>query len=154
MSIKTTITIPKGWEIIEGSPLTGEVEIRKIYNKTKCWKDLDRIEGWYVDGSSGVIFHSSDTRQTSKNIFATEEQAKASIAMAQLSQLMKHVNGDWIPDWGDCQSKKYSIRLIGASLTAIWYSTSRAFLAFPTVEIRDTFLKNHEGLIMAAEELL
>jgi len=76
----------------------------------KSWEELGIVDGWYVKSVSGV----SKLQETEKvsfqntNTFATREQAEASIALAQLSQLMKVYNGDWVADWEE-NSNKYCI---------------------------------------------
>ena len=127
-----------------------ELEKKEI----NSWKDLGRIEGYYVERSSDITsLNDVYTVPQNKNIWATEEQAKASLAMSQLSQLMKHYNGDWTPDWVK-QNKKYSIYIEGEEVRVERSQGNTHFLAFPTEEIIDTFLKKHRDLIEQAKPLL
>jgi len=56
--------------------------------------------------------------------------------MAQLSQLLKHCNGDWIPDWTD-GTEKYVISFYIDEIVKEYVFTVQRFLAFPTEEKRD-----------------
>jgi hypothetical protein len=52
------------------------------------WEDLEKIEGCFVTSTSDVRYVSKwqyDSEE--KNVFATKEQAEASLALAQLTQL-------------------------------------------------------------------
>ena len=72
--------------------------------------------------------------------FVKKTQTEGVIAMAQLSQFMKDVNGDWMPDWKNGNNtKKYCIQCAaGKIIKNNWYELAQ-FLAFPTEEIRDKF---------------
>ena len=121
----------------------------------KSWEDLGEIEGFYVGASSMVcISRTHCTSYDYKNVFTTAEQAKASIALAQLSQLMKAYNGDWVPDWTNELESKYIIIFWADRIETHCFSATRQFLAFKTPELRDEFLKNFHELIMEAKPLL
>ena len=62
--------------------------------RVKKWEDLENIEGWYVSTSSNICKLDLKTKTFNKlkNVFATENQARSALAMAQLSQLMYR---DW-----------------------------------------------------------
>lgn len=112
------------------------------------WEDLGSIGGWYVnDGSTVIKLNLSLTNKENRNIFATKEQAEGVLAMAQLSQLMKRVNGDWKPDWKGDGHSKYTIDYTNGCIVTDCWSIDAQFLAFPTPEIRDQFAKDHEDLI-------
>jgi len=145
------IEVPEGYVIDEAnSSFTRIVFKRKEKNKVTCWEDLPNVIGYFVDTGANVC----QTMFQYKNVFATKEQAEASIALAMLSQLMKDVNDDWIPDWTNRLTEKYSIRFVAEEVTIRAWSVEQCFLAFPSEEIRDTFLKNHKELIMKARPLL
>lgn len=58
--------------------------------EVKSWEDLGMIDWWYTfDNHVGKWHKRTSTLDSNKNTRATKEQAEASIAMAQLSQLMK-----------------------------------------------------------------
>jgi len=90
-----------------------------------------------------------------KEMWATEEQADASKAMAKLSHFMKEVNGDWKPEWLEAACRKYVIYVSETVIVATEYRRSiQCFLAFNTEEIRNAFMKKHKSLIAKAKPLL
>jgi len=149
-----TIDVPSGFIIDEENSSFTCIKFKKEERKkVTCWEELKQIKGYYVDRNSNVAFYVDLPVRYNKNTFATKEQAEASIALAMLSQLMKEVNGEWIPNWEDA-SIIFVIEVYRDSLRTDYYSSIHRFLCFPTEEIRDTFLLNHEQLIMKAKPLL
>ena len=129
-----------------------ELECRKV----KSWEDLGEIEGYYNDMSCTSRCEAKTTIRN-RHVWATEEQAEACLAMSQLSQLVKHYNGDWQPDWeenGPGGTLKRCIQIEGNRIKKVEYYGFNCFLAFPTGKIRDKFLENHRDLIEIAKPLL
>ena len=123
----------------------------------KRWEDLKRVEGWIIPTYACIEGYEGRCVSVNKNTFATEKQALSSLAAAQLSQLMKDVNGDWVADWvfinkNTTNKKHYLYRFMG-EIAIEWGYKNYHFLSFPTEEIRDTFLKNHKELIEQYFEL-
>ena len=83
----------------------------------------------------------------------TEEQAQASIALAQLSQLIAVYNDGWVPDWkdGDC---KYNIEGYEDKFLIENRSSWISFLTFKTKPLAELFLQNFKDLITIAKPLL
>ena len=100
----------------------------------------------YITNDSRIEIANSISIEDNKNVFATKQQAESMLAYAQLTQLMKQVNGDWEPDWSS-NAKKYVIECYGGKLNVDWYNTTFNFIVFPTKEIRDEFLINHRELL-------
>lgn len=149
------IKVPEGYVIDEENSSFKCIKFKKEENKeVTYWKELENIEGYWVSDIS-VVKQRSLSKNTfdDRNVFATKEQAEACIALAMLSQLMKDVNGDWIPDW-NADNRKFIIKFFKNTIIRGWVNSTQRFLSFPTEEIRDTFLKNHEALIMKARPLL
>jgi hypothetical protein len=121
----------------------------------KSWEDLGKIKGCYVDRYSCVKHTGSDcfTNENNKNVFATKEQAEASIAMAQLSQLMKVYNDGWEADWSNYEYK-YCIGFTRENLEIDKWLDFRHFLAFKDEETAELFLENLRQLIEQAKPLL
>jgi len=120
----------------------------------KSWGELKKIPGFYVDTDCIIReIGNSYSVKDNRNIFATQEQAEASIALAQLSQLMKVYNGDWAADW-DWDSEKFVIIVRGEKLFKIRSTDDRRFLAFKDAKTRDLFLDNFRELILKAKPLL
>jgi len=120
----------------------------------KSWEELENIEGYYVSNSCYVFNAKINKIQNSeRNIFATKEQAEASIAMAQLSQLMKVYNDGWEPDWS-INDEKYVIYFSENNIIVNYYFNQQFFLSFKDAEIRDLFLENFRELIEKAKPLI
>jgi hypothetical protein len=121
----------------------------------KTWEELEIIKGYYTEAISSV-FNTSGTTAThrNKNIFATKEQAEASIAMAQLSQLKKVYNGDWEADWNNCKTDKYVIFFNLNEIKTCILNNSSEFLSFKDHNTRDLFLENFKELILKARPLM
>ena len=150
-----TITPPSGYEI-DKEQSTFENIVFKPLKKAlpKTWEELKNIAGYCVALYSNVSdISNSDTHPTNRNVFATEQQAKACIALAQLSQLMAVYNDGWVPDWNDTKYK-YVIYLQNNKIATTSYSSIQSFLAFKTEEIRDEFIENFKELILTAKPLL
>ena len=121
---------------------------QELKPRVKGWEDLGQIEGWYVDSLSKLgRSHLIDATFKNKNIFAKKTQAEGVLAMAQLSQLMKDVNGDWSPDWCD-GDYKYCIEFLSKEISFSACNSFAQFLIFPTEEIRDKFAEDHKELIL------
>ena len=129
-------------------PELGEKEL------PKSWDELGEIEGYFVTRCSKVLpmwsFHRDED---DKNVFATKEQAEASIALAQLSQLMKVYNSGWEADW-DVDCGKFVITFFRNNISNERYSGYHHFLAFKDEKTRDLFLENFRDLILTAKPLL
>ena len=149
------INSPDGYEI-DKKQSTFENIVFKPLNKAlpKKWEDLKDVEGYYIDKAckprqmeEGLII------EENRNIFATKEQAEASIALAQLSQLIKMYNNGWIPDWTDSEDKCVIV-FNDNEIQCEVYCFTQSFLALKTRELRDEFLDNFRDLILIAKPLL
>jgi len=122
------------------------------------WGALEKVSGhyYYTFDKEGIreCIDCSAKKEENKIIFATHEQAEASIALAQLSQLMKVYNDGWVADWKNDEEIKYSIEFYKEKIHKNYFYTSRQFLAFKDAETRDLFLRNFEDLILTAKPLL
>ena len=119
----------------------------------KNWEDLGRISGYYVNARSEVVIDGGATNFKNRNFFATEEQVEASIAMAQLSQLMAVYNDGWVADWSDGISKDCLCRF-GDKFTLEIRSYYGSFLTFKDRKTAELFLENFSSLIQTAKPLL
>ena len=151
------IEIPSGHEIDqEKSNLSeGKIVFREI-KKTlpKTWEELGNIKGYYLTGLCDVTeVLDSTPLNKNRNIFATEELAKASITMAQLSQLREVYRDGWKPNWKDGEDK-YIICFYRDTIRECLAVYSHFFLSFQSEEIRDEFLKNFRDLIERAKPLM
>lgn len=152
-----------GWFSVAESEIDHEKTAAGKPKEVKSWEDLGEISWYHVDDEDCTIKHREDVKAEYNKYWclrATKEQAEASIAMAQLSQLMKNVNGDWKPDRNERKTKYIIyIRLWVVDVWDNWICGQsvfywKRFLSFPTREIRDTFLENHRELIEKCKPLL
>jgi hypothetical protein len=131
-------------------------------NLPKTWEELERVNGFFVTNTSDItsvaaIFISNppDAPETfNRNTFVTPEQAQAAIALAQLSQLKEVYCDGWVPDWQKSEEMKYAIFFAKDLICCDSRIHSHHFLSFPTVKLRDLFLKNFEDLIWLAKPLM
>ena len=120
----------------------------------KTWEELKDVKGWYVEYNSIVVganYPNSDNED--KNIFATKEQAEASIAMAQLSQLREVYRDGWNPDFSNSETK-YVIEFYENKIYKDECCGTNNFLSFQSAEVRDEFLENFRDLILTAKPLM
>jgi hypothetical protein len=150
------IEIPKGYEI-DKEKSTFENIVFKLAKKElpKSWEEIGKISGYYVTTSLDIIqankYHTK--YQDNGNIFATKEQAEASIALAQLSQLIKVYRNGWVPDWSN-EDYKYCIDFYNNKINTDDYTNASVFLSFQDEETRDLFLENFKELIETAKTLM
>lgn len=150
------ISIPEGYEIDRVQSTFENIVFKPtVISLPKTWEELNEIEGYFVNSGSTAIVATRKTEivLSNRNIFATDEQAQASIALAQLSQLMKVYNDGWVPDWND-DNYKYNIEYYMDKSIIETRSSYSSFLTFKTVELAKLFLENFKDLITIAKPLL
>ncbi len=149
------LEIKKGW-VIDRANSTSEC-IRFKREKLLDWGEGELLDGYRLNKGCYPLFVKNYGRDnTSRNIFATKEQAEASLALAMLTQQVKDANGDWKPNWmqnfsgtGDyqwvveftyyCPEGKVIQAIVGPRL-----------LEFQTKKIAEEFLECNRGLIKEA----
>lgn len=120
----------------------------------KSWEELKKITGYIVDNQSHIDpTHVCETIHANKNIFATKEQAEASVALAQLSQLREVYRNGWAPDWSDDEYKDCII-FVKDKIETSEARNINCFLSFEDPETRDLFLDNFRDLIKKAKPLM
>ena len=120
----------------------------------KSWEELKEINGYFVDIDSDIYDIKCNLNDSSvKNIFATKEQAEASIALAQLSQLMAVYNDGWVANWKAWKTK-YSIIFDEDVIVICECFNHQRFLTLKDKETAKEFLKNFRSLILTAKPLL
>lgn len=125
-------------------------------NPVQSWSELGEIDGYYVSTVSNIIrVEKGRTEDTEKNLFSTIELANASLALAQLSQLMtqSYFNGDWKPDW-ECNTYKWCINFRCNKAVINRYENIQHFLTFETLIDAEKFLELYKELIEQAKPLL
>jgi hypothetical protein len=148
------IEIPQGYEIDKEKSTFENIVFKEAKKELpKSWEELDIVKGYNTTTYGDINSTTININYNIKNIFATKEQAEASIAMAQLSQLIKVYNDGWVPDWNDDEFK-YCIYFIGNNIGKENLRNSRTFLSFKDEEIRNLFLENFKELIEQAKPLI
>lgn len=152
------IDIPNGYEIDKEKSTFENIVFKEIKPllPTK-WGDLNEVYGYYINVRSHVVALSPangllPATFENRNIFKTKEQAEASIALAQLSQLREVYRNGWLPDWTDDESK-YCIGFYGNKIHIWTYTETSQFLSFQNQETRDLFYNNFKELIEQAKPL-
>lgn len=149
------INVPEGFEIDKDKSTFEEIVFKPIKKELpKTWEDLKNIEGYYVSDDSDLEPADIYCSDRNRNIFVTEEQAQAAIALAQLSQLREVYRQGWVPDWNNSNQQKFCIIKMSGHLDRSLLWSSAHFLCFQSIEIRDQFLKNFKDLIEEASPLL
>lgn len=154
------IECPQGYEIDKEKSTFEKIifkEIKKELPKElpKKWEELEKIDGYYIHNysfiqSSGSILPCTDEH---KNVFLTKEQAEASLALAQLTQLREVYRQGWTPDWSN-GINKFCIFMNGNKLDIDIWTYYNGFLAFQDRQTAKLFLENFRDLINQASPLL
>ena len=150
------IQVPEGYEIDREKSTFEKIIFKKIENELpKSWEEVGNIKGWFTDNMCRIEYYSGgkSTDSRDKNLFPTEEEAKASIALAQLCQLRDRYNDGWKPNWTD-NNEKFCIFFNNEKVYSGLSYYTRHILSFKTFEIREEFLKNFKDLIETAKPLL
>jgi hypothetical protein len=152
------INVPDGYEIDKEQSTFENIVFKEIEKELpKSWEELEKLDGYYVSthAESIKLTCPSITRDDNRNIFVTKEQAEASVALAQLSQLREVYRQGWAPDWGDGTIKKFCIIPLEKELKIdIRWRTCYFFLSFQSEEIAKQFLENFKDLIDKAKPLM
>ena len=147
------IEIPDGFEIDETKTKIVFTEIVK--KLPTAFKELERISGFYVDNTSSV--HRQDDVYAiiaNKNIFPTQMEAEACLALSQLCQLRNAWNDDWIADYSSTKQEKFIIANWDNNLIKEKNVCPNCILSFKTAQLRDDFLICFKDLIEIAKPFL
>lgn len=108
----------------------------EVKERPTSWEELWEIEWYWVDSNCEIYSnwpYAISTKDEGKNVFKNKQQAEASIALAQITQLLAAYD---IPE-------ESNIRFHHD-----WYDYNRKWLLwFDTKEKRDHFYKHHKALI-------
>lgn len=147
------IEIPNGFEIDKENSTFEQIVFKEIKKQLpKTWEELEEIQGYFVHTMASIEKLRKDSKGL-ENVFATEEQAKASIALAQLSQLRDVYRNGWVPDWSDC-TYKFTIHFEENKIISEYFYKTHIFLSFQDAETRDLFLENFKDLIEQSKPLM
>lgn len=151
------ITPPEGYEIDKEKSSFDEIVFKKVKKGLPdSWEKLGSVAGYYVSTGCQIFdVYAEMTENEHKNIFYSKAEAKASIALAQLSQLRAIARNEWVPNWEDPNKLKWVIRLDslqGLRIDAFCYCNY--YLSFQSKEIAEEFLEKYKNLIEDASPLL
>lgn len=149
------IEVPQGYEIDKENSTFEKIVFKKVKKElSKSWRELNNVSGYYVDKDSKIYnCVNFSTDYGNRNIFPTEEEAEACVALAQLCQLRDIYNEGWKPDYKD-NNVKYLLYYWGDTITKSHTTGASNLLVFKTVELREKFLENFRDLIEIAKPLL
>ena len=110
------------------------------------------VKGYHIASDSHIDCKELSANDWSRNVFATEKQAKSALAMAQISQYMandKRYGGVVTDEEWYCDRciDKYVIMRRDNELSRGIRNGEYHFLAFHTAEQRELFIKEHEDLV-------
>lgn len=153
---KLELDIPEGYEIDLTSTdlVVGIIRLKKVNGLPTSWDSLKEISGYYVDSDSDICFYKTNPLASEdRNTFRTKKQAEASVAFAEITQLLDKYPSTKNINWGDGEVK-YVIEFYSGSIVKDNYYNSCHFLAFTVIEERDHFFAEHKVLIKKAAPLL
>lgn len=106
----------------------------EVKERPTSWEELWEIEWYYISWDpEATAIDTCRAERWNIDVFKTQEQAEASIALAQITQLLDKYD---IPEKSDVWYHKN------------WHDYSKAWLLhFDTKEKRDHFYKHHSDLI-------
>ena len=144
---------------LENSDLSkGKIVFKKKENELPTkWEDFVIVKGYYLNSDCFVIGLGDEPNNYNKNIFPTQEEAEACLALSQLCQLRDAYNGEPLADWcnwTNSNQKKYCIVIYKGEIYKDDYVNISKILSFKTEKLRDKFVENFEDLILTAKPLL
>lgn len=134
---KLTIIPPKGMEAYQEG---NEIKFRPIQKKV-TYNDVAEIlfkENAVYITSYGDIAVDINPRKVEEGIYTTsKKQAEKLSAINKLLNVAKYLNGDWKPDWNNCNECKYYIRIDAYNEVQTGYanSTCSDIAYFKTIEL-------------------
>lgn len=111
----------------------------EIKERPTSWEELWKVSWYFIETNSDISKDDSySADKCNKNVFKTKEQAEASIALAQITQLLDKYD---IPEKSDTRYYKNFTSWNPTWIDRCW------LLRFDTPEKRDHFYKHHKALI-------
>ena len=149
------ITPPEGYEVDKEKSTFSEIVFKKLEPTLPMnWEELGVVGGYYVSSRSNINNMSmTNAVDVNRNLFPTEEEAKAMLAMAQLCQLRDRWNGGWKANWED-DTEKYCICSYSCKLEKSTFNYTYNPMAFKTIELRDKFMETFKDLLEEAKPFL
>lgn len=141
-----TIQVPDGCEV----QIVRKEEKKEPVIRT--YQDLIdngmEIKGFWINGFEINSFKGHLEGYYCEDVAASEKVAKSMLAMAMISQLMPYYGGAITDEeWKDTEAPKYIIKRYKKEVRVTSFNVAHHFLAFHTIEQRDSFLKYNEQLV-------
>ena len=149
------IEIPKGYEIDRDKSTFEKIVFKEIKKELpKSWYELNSLDGFYVGRESDIVAVVDLVIDVdNRNVFKTKEQAEASIALSQLSQLRELYRQGWMPNW--CKKdEKWGVMFENNKICVYRCWNYNVFLTFQTEEIAKEFLEKFRDLIQQVRPLM
>lgn len=137
------IKVPKG---MEPYIVDGEVRFRKKLSIDDVYKELFFNKPIYYMNDTGWSSKRKDyldsiiplDNREFRNNCTSEKQVEKLLAIIQLMNVAKYLNGDWKPDWDDKDQMKYYINYINTigklNISKTW-TNNYAFIYFKSPEL-------------------
>jgi hypothetical protein len=148
--------VPTGYEIDKEKSTVENIVYKRKTRLIEKWEDLigkekPKTQVWVGNSDSNINSDEEEgilIKDSSRFEFIDRKHAKSALAMAQISQLMPFYGGVITDEeWKNPNIGKYAIDRYGEKLCKDKLKTRFEFLAFHTIEQRDSFLKCNERLI-------
>jgi hypothetical protein len=137
------INAPKGYEIDKDKSTFENIVFKKINELPSSFKELENVSG----------FSAQRSWLGGEELFKTSQQAEASTALAQLSQLRDVYRQGWEPNWGN-YGNKHCIYFHSSLVLKNQKTHTNHFLSFQDEKTAELFLENFRDLIEKAKPLM
>ena len=135
------IEIPEGYEVDKEKSTFERIVFKpkKESYKDVCRKLFYKKKVYYPNRYGNIVSSKlNEIRYEDLNNCTSEKQAKKLLAINQLMNIAKYLNGDWKPNWNDYEESKYTL-CFDNSDTEIFidvdYSIIRSIVYFKTKEL-------------------
>ena len=144
------VEVPEGYEIDKENSTFECIKFKSKGIKTieDLYKSVKTFDGYWVSCDETKFGYNLICNNVNKSVFLTEKEAKSSLAMSQISQLMPHYGGAITDEeWNTPYITKFTIERCKGGIWKGNSATAYYYIAFHTEEQRDSFLKNNYGLV-------
>lgn len=139
------IQVPEGYEIDKVNSTLECIKFKKVH-EVNIWDDIKHIKGVFISLDSSLRSVESAKDEMDKNIFHSERYAKASLALAQISQLMPYYGGEITNEEWKNDEWKYCVLMDKWGITLHTAVQVKYLIAFHTKEQRTRFLSFPENV--------
>ena len=150
-----TIEINGKSYLIDIEKATEQGLLKEKDSKPRSWEEYAAMRSQDCDSiiSATGINDDDDVYICDYDLFNSEDEARAFLALGKLIQLRDAWWGEWKPDWEEMKYK-YCIYNYSNNVRTVFYTTASSILSFPTEKMRDDFLETFRDLIEQAKMFL